>query len=224
MSMETILTTLLVIFVGFAAIPGLFSNLFANRAYSYSVFLTSFGLALLVVLIIYFIANRKKHPISIVCLGVVGALWEIFVYVRRCGFGFFFPLLGHHYETIPENVYHFESALERNSPHLHPWSSWLVPLRYYLLLALAIFAAATLVIGIYNLKKRRQFSLRQVLIITFPMVCIVTISVFPKTGYSVLDWQDFILPLLLLLTLVRKREKTALPKEETPLFEKKTNT
>ncbi len=202
-----------ILFAGFFTLPQLFSGQFSDRLPVIFMLYTSIAIASLVVLLLYFIVHRKKQPLPIPVLGILGAGWGIFCYVCRGGLGMFLPI-GSEYERIVEKVNHFEFLMQQDYFSATPFANWLVPLLYNLVPVYAILTAATLIIGIYNLKTRHAFRLWQVLIVLIPMACIlivtaVSVHILPSTVGDILGRFDAILPLLLVLTLFQKRGSTS---------------
>lgn len=127
----------------------------------------------------------------------------------RGGLGLFWPI-GYEYERIQESVSHFGTLLQADYFHSAPFAEWLVPLLYYLLPVFSAFVVAALVVGIVRLKKRQAFGLKQVLLLALPMAVLLgmaflSVELLPSRVGNLFGWSDWILPVLLALTLLKKR-------------------
>lgn len=137
------------------------------KAAGFYMIAVSLILPLLILIFVYQIVNRNRLSLLSKCVGIPGALLSLVYYVYYGGLGILFPF-GVRYETIRKAMSYYTS---------HPQSSSfplaLATVFYYALLVVAAVAAVALGMCIYNLKRRKLFSLRQTLIVALPVWLIV---------------------------------------------------
>ena len=178
-----------------------------TKAFGFYVIFISILMPLLVLLLLYFIVNRKHKNTWSVCLGIAGTAFGLVHYFRAGGLGVLFAF-GYEYNSLLDGIGYFTSRYQSDTTAVG-----LLTVLCYMLLVFAALAAVALGMCIYHLKKRRLFGLRLILMLSIPLAGIVLFAIIanqilPGQPFGAIGWYEAILPLLLALAWGRQGEKT----------------